>query len=305
MITAKDIHRKKFEQVKFGYNPEEVEAFLAEVEQDFRLMEQQLSDSNDKVQLLADKVREYKDTEEDLRNALVGAQKQAREVIEAAKARAAQIEAEARTRGDSVKAEAIVGQEEQLQSLEGEIAERQQELAALTAQAKEFRQLLLNAYKTHLKQIAQIPSAPVSEEPAVKPVETAAPTAKPVETVAPAAKPVEAAAPAAKPVEAVAPAAKPVETVEPAEKPVETVEPAAKSVEAVEPAAKPVETIAPESKPAEKPAKPEEKAAPDPEALVSRSSALINDPFAAEDAEKLRRNEMQFGSRRDEKRRRR
>jgi len=294
MITAKDIHRKKFEQVKFGYNPEEVEGFLAEVEQDFRLMEQQLSDSNDKVQLLADKVREYKDTEDDLRNALVGAQKQAREVIEAAKARAAQIESEARKRGDSVKAEAIVGQEEQLQSLESEIAARKQELAALTAQAKEFRQSLLNAYKTHLKLLAQIPSAPASAE-------SAAPATKATESAAPAAKPAESAAPAAKATETTAPAEKPAASAVPLAKPTEFAALAAKPAESAAPAEKPAAPAVPLAKPAESAAA----QATASEDSPSHSSALINDPFAAEDAEKLRRNEMQFGSRRDDKRRRR
>lgn len=263
MITAKDIHRKKFEQVKFGYNPEEVEAFLGEIEQDFRLMEQQLSDSNDKVQLLADKVRDYKETEEDLRNALVGAQKQAREVIEAAKQRAAQIEAEARSRGDSVKAEAIVGQEEQLQELEGRIKAKQQELDDLTSQTKIFKQFLLNAYKAHLKLIAQMPtdSAPAEKaEPEQK--KAAEKPAAPAEVK----EPVKPEAPA--------------EPAKPEKAPEKKEEPEKK---ASEPKA---------DAPAEQPAAP-------------HSSAIVNDPFAAEDAEKLRQNEIQFGSRRDDKRRRR
>ena len=77
MITAKDVQKKKFEKVKFGYSPEEVDSFLAQIENDLRLLQQDLDDSNEKVQLLADKVREYKDTEDDLKNALLLAQKQA------------------------------------------------------------------------------------------------------------------------------------------------------------------------------------------------------------------------------------
>ena len=52
MITAKDIQKKKFEKVKFGYSPEEVDAFLSQIENDLRLMQQDLDDSNDKIQLL-------------------------------------------------------------------------------------------------------------------------------------------------------------------------------------------------------------------------------------------------------------
>ena len=34
MITAKDVQKKKFEKVKFGYSPEEVDAFLSQIEND-------------------------------------------------------------------------------------------------------------------------------------------------------------------------------------------------------------------------------------------------------------------------------
>ena len=95
MITAKDVQKKKFEKVKFGYSPEEVDAFLSQIENDLRLMQQDMDDSNEKIQLLADKVREYKDTEEDLKNALLLAQRQARQVIAEAQEKADAIEAEA------------------------------------------------------------------------------------------------------------------------------------------------------------------------------------------------------------------
>ena len=121
MITAKDIQRKKFEKVKFGYSPEEVDAFLSQIENDLRVMQQELDDSNDKVQLLADKVREYKDSEEDLKNALLLAQKQARQVVTEAQEKAAAIEAEARASVDSVKSQAIMDADSQLRSLTGSI----------------------------------------------------------------------------------------------------------------------------------------------------------------------------------------
>ena len=98
MITAKDIHKKKFEKVKFGYSPEEVDAFLAELEADVRLMEQEIADSNSKLQLLAEKVSEYKENEDDIRNALIGAQKQAREATREAAERSRETAQQERSR---------------------------------------------------------------------------------------------------------------------------------------------------------------------------------------------------------------
>lgn len=157
MITAKDIQKKKFEKVKFGYSPEEVDEFLSQIENDIRLMQQDLDDSNEKVQLLADKVREYKDSEEDIKNALLGAQKQAREVVDAAKAEAAKIEAEAKASVESVKSQAMVDQETQLARISEQLDAEHQALVTTQKQAAAFKQTLFDLYKEHLELISRIP----------------------------------------------------------------------------------------------------------------------------------------------------
>ena len=166
MITAKDIHKKKFEKVKFGYSPEEVDSFLAQIENDLRLMQQNLDESNDKVQLLADKVREYKETEDDLKNALLGAQKQAREVIADAEAKAAQITAEAQASVDSVKSQALLNSEEQLQAVTERVEAQKAALAETKQQVVSFKQALFDLYKQHLEMIASIPEDDGAFDPA-------------------------------------------------------------------------------------------------------------------------------------------
>ena len=157
MITAKDIQRKKFEKVKFGYNPEEVDAFLSQIENDLRVMQQELDDSNDKVQLLADKVREYKDSEEDLKNALLLAQKQARQVVTEAQEKAAAIEAEARASVDSVKSQAIMDADSQLRSLTDRLNQEAAALVNTQQQVSEFKRTLFDMYKEHLELISRLP----------------------------------------------------------------------------------------------------------------------------------------------------
>jgi len=157
MITAKDIHKKKFEKVKFGYSPEEVDAFLVQLETDVKLMEQELADSNNKLQVLAEKVSEYKENEDDIRNALISAQKQAREVIEEAKAKAAQIEADARSQVDTVAQEARADQEAQLKSITAQLEQENQTLVATQKQVSAFKKALFDMYKKHLEQISKLP----------------------------------------------------------------------------------------------------------------------------------------------------
>ena len=81
MITAKDIRNKRFEKAAFGYKQEEIDEFLAQLESELNEMEEERTDVNNKIQILADKVREYMKDEEALKDALLGAQKQGHRVI--------------------------------------------------------------------------------------------------------------------------------------------------------------------------------------------------------------------------------
>lgn len=166
MITAKDIQKKKFEKVKFGYSPEEVDAFLSQIENDLRLMQQDLDDSNEKVQLLADKVREYKDYEEDLKNALLLAQKQARQVVSEAQEKAAAIEAEARASVDTVKSQAMIDSETQLKNISAQLERENASLVTTQRQVADFKRTLFEMYKQHLELISSLPDSPeeVDEE---------------------------------------------------------------------------------------------------------------------------------------------
>ena len=75
MITAKDIRNKRFEKAAFGYKQEEIDEFLAQLESEIAELDSEREEANNKIQILADKVREYMKDEEALKDALLGAQK--------------------------------------------------------------------------------------------------------------------------------------------------------------------------------------------------------------------------------------
>lgn len=181
MITAKDVQKKKFEKVKFGYSPEEVDAFLSQIENDLRLMQQDMDDSNEKIQLLADKVREYKDTEEDLKNALLLAQRQARQVIAEAQEKADAIEAEARASVETVKSQALADSEEALRQTNEELAKNKAALERTKKQVTDFKQTLFSLYKQHLEMISRLPDSVDEDEEyeEVEEVEVVEETAEP------------------------------------------------------------------------------------------------------------------------------
>lgn len=157
MITAKDIQQKKFEKVKFGYSPEEVDSFLSLIEDDINAMQKELDDANDKIELLADKVREYKESEEDIKNALLLAQKQSRQVVTEAKEKAETIVREARESVESVKAEAIKESEEQLNKVTAQLQAETESLVNTQHEVSEFKRTLFDMYKQHLELISALP----------------------------------------------------------------------------------------------------------------------------------------------------
>ncbi|MBQ5334483.1 MAG: DivIVA domain-containing protein [Oscillospiraceae bacterium] len=284
MITAKDIQKKKFEKVKFGYAVDEVDAFLKQIAEDLAKLEKSASESDEKIKLLAGKVREYKDTEDDLRNALIGAQKQAREVVEAANAKAAEIEAQARDRVGSVEQQAIAEQEGRLKEISAQVEQENAVLEATQRQVAEFKQTVFDMYRAHLASLAKLPDT-------VKPAEKAE-AAKPAEPEKAEQKPAE--------------PEKPADTEKPAEKPAEPEKPA----DAEKTDEKPADT---EQKPEEKPAEPEkteeqsaedfereaaEKAKAAAEAVRSGAKS-VPDPFADGDRRSARNS-----GRRDDRRRR-
>lgn len=170
MLTAKDINNKKFEQTRPGYKPEEVDDFLREIALQITQMQKDKEEIEKKIEVLVESVREYKKDEDALKDALIGAQKQGRAVVQEAHGKAEQIIAEAH-----VKAEEIIGNTRvQLEKEKHCLSKMQQEVS-------DFKQNLLSMYKAHLEQITAIPEfedddeeadtapAPVEEKPVEQP----------------------------------------------------------------------------------------------------------------------------------------
>lgn len=155
-MTAKDI-RKSFEKVKFGYQAEEVDAFLRKVQVDYAKLEEQLAEANGKVMVLADKINEYKDGEEDLKNALLSAQKQARQIIDEAKQKASEIEDNAKSTATSAASAAKEEQEKQLQDISAQLEKENRVLVETQRQVAAFKKSLFDMYRAHLEQISNLP----------------------------------------------------------------------------------------------------------------------------------------------------
>ena len=181
MMTAQDIRDKRFEKAAWGYRPEDIDEFLGQLEATFQEIDNERADNNKKIQILADKVREYMKDEEALKDALLGAQKQGHQVVAEANEKAAQILDKAKEEAAVLLDEATRQHEIAMEKNRAEIAKEKEALVQARKMVADFKRSLFDMYKSHLEMISAMPEADETEEeeaPAPAPV---APAAKPAE----------------------------------------------------------------------------------------------------------------------------
>ncbi|MDE7361812.1 MAG: DivIVA domain-containing protein [Oscillospiraceae bacterium] len=88
-MNAKEIVTKRFEKAAFnGYKTDDVDDYLKEVSDEFAQLQKEKDELERKLEVLADKIREYRDDEDALRDALLVAQKQGNAIVAESKASA-------------------------------------------------------------------------------------------------------------------------------------------------------------------------------------------------------------------------
>ena len=299
-MNAKDIVSKEFEVVKRGgYDAAQVDTFLRDVSVEFKKLRNENEELEKKLEVLAEKIREYRKDEDALRDALLIAKKQGIAVVNEAKEEAEKINKEAKEKADktikdadalaakkkeiaeknladaNAKAKQIVddanAKSEEIHTIMMQRTEREQIVLQRTRkEVTEYTNKIIAAYNAHIENIKAIPAQCENE--------FVIDTAKEVESRKPeesafAKKPAPAPA-AQKPTPAPAPKA-----AEPAPAP---------APKAAEPAPAPVKEA--EKKEAEPFAKKEEKT----EETAKGNSVLFNLKNDKEDR-KLSTEELEFG----------
>lgn len=188
-MTGKDILQEEFERAGIrGYKAESVDAFLAKVAAYVDKQEEEKNELLYKVKILAEKIEEYKGDEENIREALLGAQKLGTSILNEAKAKSEAMLQEARTTYDTTisqaktKAEATTKETIQKANMDlNEIRrESEKERILLEKMKKEiatFRASIYKQYKNHLDLLASLP-VPASAAEARPSDEAPAETAK-------------------------------------------------------------------------------------------------------------------------------
>lgn len=166
-----------------GYKAEEVDSYIEKILGTVKDLQEQNEVLEEKIAVLAESLQKYRDDEDSLREALLGAQKMGDNIIKNANNKA-----EITMREASVKAAHIV--EEAHKKVEDE----KDELLRVQTAAAEFKSKLIELYREHIELVTKIPvtdtaePAQVSaEEPAAEPEASAQEPAEPTpaETVEP------------------------------------------------------------------------------------------------------------------------
>lgn len=161
---------RKFERSAIGgYRNDDVDNYLNEVAQNYGELDEQNKVLSKKLEVLAEKLEEYRNDEESLRSALLSAQKLGDSVIRESKTKAEIIMRDANVKAERMERNAA----EKMEKEKMVYLKLQKDVAA-------FKNRLIATYKQHLELISSLPDDPDKDkeperEPAPAP---AAPTAE-------------------------------------------------------------------------------------------------------------------------------
>lgn len=179
MLSPSEIRGKVFEKYTSGYRPEDVDQFLAQVANDYETLYNNNADSEEKIMKLVDKINEYREDEDAIKDALLSAQKESKRILADAKAQSEQMinealaERERVEKESEVECERIIAEhkeycakvisentaetEKKIQQVKDEYAQRSKDLKELKLNAAQFREQLTEIYSQQIQLVMQMP----------------------------------------------------------------------------------------------------------------------------------------------------
>lgn len=172
MVVPEKFFEVEFNKaMAFGYRTEDVDEFVTKAIEIIKSLQEENQELTKKMEVLAQSLEKYREDEDSLRSALIGAQKLGDSILKDSRSKAEVILRDATTNADRIIEEAHA-------RLERETAEYERLKDEVTA----FREGLFDMYKAHIDQITRIPhkekpAAPKTPAPA--PVEEEEPMTPP------------------------------------------------------------------------------------------------------------------------------
>ena len=167
MYTAEEIREITFTKSFGGYKTIEVDDFVDRCADTVESLTTENAELNKKLEILANKLLEYRNEEDTIRTTLMSAQRLGDTVLREAKHKAELILEDA-----TIKSEKAIG------DLKAQEDAERANLAKLKQDISEFKARILDMYREHLTQVSLLPEeepeAEAAEEPAEEPIADAA-----------------------------------------------------------------------------------------------------------------------------------
>lgn len=164
MINAKDISSQRFEKAAFGYKQEDVDEYLNEIASEYSKLQKENEEINKKLQILADKVREYRQDEEAVKDALLMAQKEGHRAITDAKSKAEEIVNRAKIEAEKIINDLTIDFKNAREEIIMQLKAEQKNLLKVQKYASDFKKDLFDMYKDHLEIISSMPELEDDED---------------------------------------------------------------------------------------------------------------------------------------------
>ncbi len=132
-MNAKEILNRQFEKAKIGgYKTDEVDDFLREISEEFAQLQKSNGELERKLEVLADKIREYREDEDALKDALLIAQKQGNAIVAESKASAEKLTKETKEKVERLLAESKSKSERMISDADAYSKKTRQEADAIS-----------------------------------------------------------------------------------------------------------------------------------------------------------------------------
>lgn len=166
MLTLDQIKNVTFSKARGGYSTAEVDDFIDQCVDTLAGVLDERNTANKKMEVLADKLKEYRNEEDSIRSALVNAQRLGDTIVREANQKAALTQEDA-----AIKAEKIVKEAEEkaaavLGGITEEVKAQEAELQRLKQEVSLFKDRMLSIYREHLSLIQVLPEEEPEEAPA-------------------------------------------------------------------------------------------------------------------------------------------
>ena len=191
MLTLDQIKNVTFSKARGGYSTAEVDDFIDHCVDTLASVLEERNTANKKMEVLADKLVEYRNEEDSIRSALVNAQRLGDTIVREANQKAALTQEDAAIKAEKIIKEAQDKADAVLSSIADEVKAQEAELARLQHEVTLFKERMLSIYREHLSLIQVLPE----EEPEAEPVVEEVPVAEPVVEAVPVVETVEDATP--------------------------------------------------------------------------------------------------------------